>query len=166
MEEGSRTPHHGGHWLVLVCTGVTITILLYCVIALFKLFNDWQSSGYCLPKDLCAKEMEGKAMMMGNMGGSERMLSGLGVMPDMVHSTPGQNMQGFDFTDEEGTFHTFSPHSGGKMMGVSAHMGGSTYYGQNTGCKKYFIMAQHLPAPYPQVPWEWHQLWEEPWHHL
>ena len=49
MEEGSRTPHHGGHWLVLVCTGVTITILLYCVIALFKLFNDWQSRGFALP---------------------------------------------------------------------------------------------------------------------
>jgi len=102
-------------------------------LALFKLFNDWQSSGYCLPKELCAKEMEGKGMMMGNMGGAERMLSGLGVMPDMVHSNPGQNMQGFDFTDEEGTFHTFSPQSCGKMVGVPAHMGGSTYYGQNTG---------------------------------
>ena len=47
--------------------------------------------------------------VVGSLGGAERMLSGLGVRPDMVHPLPGQNMQGFDFTDESGTFHTFSP---------------------------------------------------------
>ena len=81
------------------------------ITALFKLFNDWQSGGFALPADLCTKELESKVSMkgVGSMGGAERMLSGLGVRPDLGHSHPGQNMQGFDFTDESGTFHTFSP---------------------------------------------------------
>merc|ERR1712025_702232 len=97
-------------------------------LALFKLFNDWQSSGYSLPADLCTKELESKGSMkgMGSMGGAERMLSGLGVRPDMVHSQPGQ---GFDFTDEAGTFHTFSPESDtfkqAQMGGMGPIMGGN-----------------------------------------
>jgi len=104
-------------------------------LALFKLFNDWQSSGYSLPADLCTKELESKGSMRGlaSMGGAERMLSGLGVRPDMVNHQPGQNMQGFDFTDEAGTFHNFSPESDtfkqaqiggmGPMVGVRGKMG-------------------------------------------
>jgi len=83
-------------------------------LALFKLFNDWQSSGYSLPGELCSKELDMKAgvkvgmgmmcgQMQGNMGEGERMLSGLGLRPGLG--------QGFDFTDEAGTFHAFSSQS-------------------------------------------------------
>jgi len=99
-------------------------------LALFKLFNDWQSSGFSLPTELCTKELESKVSMKGVVGGAERMLSGLGVRPDMVHPLPGQNMQGFDFTDESGTFHTFSPEKQtqeggcmGPMIGMKGKMG-------------------------------------------
>lgn len=116
-------------------------------LALFKLFNDWQSSGYSLPGELCSKEMDMKGGMrgmgpVGTTGGAERMLSGLGVGPDMGQA--GQAGQGFDFTDESGTFHTFSPEGdvfnyckqnqgaggmgpmmgmGGMPMGMMPHMG-------------------------------------------
>ena len=114
-EDGARfqdtTP-----WGALASLGrsvcVIVVLFLIMFLALFKLFNDWQSSGYSLPSELCSKEMDMKGGMrglgpVGSMGGAERMLSGLGVGPDMGQS--GQAGQGFDFTDESGTFHTFSP---------------------------------------------------------
>jgi len=114
-------------------------------LALFKLFNDWQSGGFALPADLCTKELESKVSMKGagSMGGAERMLSGLGVRPDLGHSHPGQNMQGFDFTDESGTFHTFSPEADtfaftkqaqeGGRMGPNMGMGGNVGMRGNMG---------------------------------
>lgn len=76
-------------------------------LALYKLFNDWQSNGYSLPPTLKSNVFESKeAIFNGELAGSEHLFGNLGYGNMEQSSYQGRS---YDFTDEAGTFHTFSP---------------------------------------------------------
>lgn len=94
-------------------------------LAMYKLFTDWQANGYSLPAELCKKELEGNTTnsysgftsnMEATLLRTEREMKRIGTQPCEMSQVVTGRGQSFDFTDESGTFHNFSPKSNAQRL--------------------------------------------------